>query len=210
MTSPATPDGQPLVPFLLNRIANERKSIDALIGFARCALADGVISDAEALEFRRWVLAMRATGWQWPIDELAIRLETIFADGIVDPTERDELRTIMEQLGCAVSESGVTSTTLPLDDPPPPIVFASSTFCVTGKFAFGTRAKVHAAITEHGGVIGERVVSATSYLVIGAFASRDWANTSYGRKIEQAVDLRQRGQRLAIVGEDYWRASLNN
>jgi NAD-dependent DNA ligase len=210
MAPSLNPDGQPLVPFVLNRIANERKSIDALIGFARCALADGVVSDAEALEFHRWVLAMRATGWQWPIDEIAQRLETIFADGAIDPAEREDLRDIMEQLGAAPSPHGVTVATLPLDEPPPALVFPGATFCVTGKFAFGTRAKVHAAITGRGGVAGERVTSDTSYLVIGAFASRDWAHTSYGRKIEQAVDLRRGGQGLAIVGEDHWRSAINS
>ena len=200
--------GQPLAPFLLNRLTNERKTIDALIGFARCALADGIVSDAEAAEFRRWVTAMRATGWRWPIDDIAHRLDTIFADGLVDPAEREDLRTIMEQLGAAASPHGVTAATLPLDDPPPALVFAGATYCVTGKFAFGTRAKVHAAIGSRGGIAGERVTSATSYLVIGSFASRDWAHTSYGRKIEEAVALRRDGQRLAIVGEDHWRAAL--
>ncbi len=48
----------------------------------------------------------------------------------------------------------------------------------------------------------------TNYLIIGTFGSRDWVHTSFGRKIEKAVQYRIAGCRLAIVGEDHWAASL--
>jgi hypothetical protein len=38
----------------------------------------------------------------------------------------------------------------------------------------------------------------------GTFGSRDWVHTSFGRKIQKAVDYRTSGSRLAIVGEDHW------
>jgi hypothetical protein len=42
-------------------------------------------------------------------------------------------------------------------------------------------------------------------LVIGTFASRDWANTNYGRKIERAVELRQSGSGISIISEEHWK-----
>ena len=45
----------------------------------------------------------------------------------------------------------------------------------------------------------------TNYLVIGTFASRDWANTNYGRKIEHAVELRESGCGISIISEEYWK-----
>lgn len=195
-----------------------QKSADLLIGFARGILSDGILADQEIADLRLWLTTTEAAALGWPFDDLARRLDSIYADGVVDPDERAELREMLETLGAELHSPPteqtpppveITSATLPLDEPPPALVFSGSTFCVTGKFAFGTRAKVHAAITARGGVPGERVTSDTSYLVIGAFASREWAHTSYGRKIEQAVDLRRGGQQLAIVGEDHWRASLD-
>jgi hypothetical protein len=43
-------------------------------------------------------------------------------------------------------------------------------------------------------------------LVIGVFASRDWANTNFGRKIERAVKLRDSGSGLAIISEEHWKS----
>ena len=45
----------------------------------------------------------------------------------------------------------------------------------------------------------------SDYLLIGLFASRDWANTSFGRKIEKAVALRESGIPIAIISEEHWR-----
>jgi hypothetical protein len=50
----------------------------------------------------------------------------------------------------------------------------------------------------------------TSFLVIGTFGSEDWAHSSFGRKIEKAMDLRRRGvSSIRIVGEDHWATALS-
>ena len=43
------------------------------------------------------------------------------------------------------------------------------------------------------------------YLVNGVFASRGWANTNYGRKIERAIMLRDTGSGLSIISEEHWK-----
>jgi hypothetical protein len=71
------------------------------------------------------------------------------------------------------------------------VAFPTQQFVVTGRFAFGTRQKVCEAISGLGGIPGgSKPTKATRYFVIGTFASRDWYNTNYGRKIERAVELR--------------------
>ena len=45
----------------------------------------------------------------------------------------------------------------------------------------------------------------TNYLVIGTFASRDWANRNYGHKIEHAVELRESGSGISIISEEHWK-----
>jgi hypothetical protein len=96
---------------------------------------------------------------------------------------------------------------LPLDSPlPDPVVFPGRDFIITGKFAFGTRRKVMEAIETRGGRPSDTPPTIGShYMVIGVFASRDWANTNYGRKIERAVELRDSGSGLAIIPEEHWK-----
>ncbi len=196
----------------------EQKSADLLVGFARGILSDGMLVDQEIADLRRWLATTEAAALGWPFDDLARRLDSIYADGVVDPTERAELRAMLATLGAELHSPPtkntpptveITSATLPLDNPPPALVFSGAAFCVTGKFAFGTRAKVHAAITGLGGVASDRVTTDTNYLVIGAFASSEWAHTSYGRKIERAVELRREGTGIVIIGENHWRQALN-
>ncbi len=51
---------------------------------------------------------------------------------------------------------------------------------------------------------GKVVRLRTRYLIIGTFGSRDWVHTSFGCKIQKAVEYRSDGSGLAIVGEEYW------
>jgi NAD-dependent DNA ligase len=103
--------------------------------------------------------------------------------------------------------SETCSSTLPLCEPAPqPIEFPGEEFVVTGKFALGTRKKVFAAIESLGGIPNDSYPThGTRYLLIGTFASRDWANTNFGRKIERAIELRDRGSGISIVAEEHWR-----
>jgi len=100
------------------------------------------------------------------------------------------------------------ATTLPLDDPAPSVIeFPDREFCVTGRFAFGTRKKVVEAIVERGGSCNDTPRGMTAYVVVGFFASKDWKYSSYGTKIERAVQLRT-GGKLRIVAEEHWRRFL--
>ena len=130
--------------------------------------------------------------------------------GVLDShDESDLLETLSKFVGGEAhgqlnSASASLSTALPLDDPEPiPIEFAS-TFVVTGTFKFGPRAIVVSKITEHGGSVAAAVSKKTRYLVVGEIGSRDWIHSSYGRKIEQACELRAQGVGLAIIGEQHW------
>ncbi len=206
--------GQPLALFPAGLVRNYGKAVDQLIGIARGILCDGELSDAEAVAFRRFVEQFHRSERVFPFDLLKERLDRVFRDGTIDEEERAELREIMRSLGGltaeATAEAANLSCDFPLDDPAPSIKFSGSEFVVTGRFAFGTRAKVHDAIEGRGGIAHDNVRHSTGYLVIGHFASRDWLHTSYGLKIERAAELRKAGHRLAIVKELHWKEHLGN
>lgn len=88
----------------------------------------------------------------WPFSDIAARVAKIFADEKVTNEERADLRVIIEGItgGAYVMDAkSRLSTTLPLCHPQPrKIFFEGQEFCVTGRFAFGTRAKVIEAIRE--------------------------------------------------------------
>ncbi|MEQ8957566.1 MAG: hypothetical protein RLP02_06520, partial [Coleofasciculus sp. C2-GNP5-27] len=60
-----------------------------------------------------------------------------------------------------------------------------------------------AAIVERGGQAGS-LAAKTNYLIIGCYATESWAHSSFGRKIEKAVDFRENGVPIRIVSEEHW------
>ncbi len=210
LTTPKDAHGQPIRLFRANLGNNVSKAIDQLSGMCLGMLADGVINDAEAAFFAEWIRKYAAFEPVWPFTDILARVERIFADGHCDDDEREELKSIMQALCGHTAEckpAETYSTTLPLDSPlPDPVVFPDRVFTITGKFAFGTRRKVMEAIEARGGKPSDTSPTHEShYLVIGVFASRDWATTNYGRKIERAVDLRDSGSGIAIISEEHWK-----
>jgi len=52
--------------------------------------------------------------------------------------------------------------------------------------------------------VGTAVTRRTNSLVIGPIASRAWLESTHGRKILRAVELRSEGLPVRIVSEEAW------
>lgn len=194
------------------RVADRK--VDELVGVCRGLLADGELNSSEAAFLQDWLLRNQAYSERYPFNELYARLTSALIDGVVDHDEEsDLLATLSYFVGGEWydADSGVTSrsTALPFDEPAPLILFSEDApFCVTGTFSFGPREMVISAIKVRGGRVDNTVLKRTRYLLIGEFASRDWIHSSYGRKIEQAIECRALGQEISIISEQQWAASL--
>ena len=204
------PHGQPY-NIRFNRARRAERDLSELLGLAKGLLADGVVTSEEAVLVGQWVCNHPAAAEQWPVNRLAQRLQRIFQDGQVDDGERAELAELLTALvggtaGVILGEDAATE--LPVDDPCPSFDWPGSVFVFTGKFAFGTRADCQREVGRLGAFCDDTITKRTNYLVIGTFGSRDWVHTSFGRKIQKAVEHRAQGQRLAIVAEDRWAAAL--
>lgn len=213
LTTPKDADGQPRRIFKANFENNVSKAIDLLSGICEGILADGVVNEDEARFFADYVQRFAEYEPVWPFTDILDRVKRIFADGICEDEERIELKTVMQAL-CGHKEdveAGVThSTALPFCSPlPVPIIFPQRNFVITGKFAYGARRSVIEAIESREGIAEDSTpTQQTHYLVIGLFASRDWAHANYGRKIERAVALREGGSGISIISEEHWRSFI--
>lgn len=214
--SKVSPTRAPVLPAPIRLFQHEQdvtQVVAQLIGICSGILADGEVNEEEATFFANWVRKHAPAKPVWPFTDLLVRIERIFADGICDAEERAELKSVMEAL-CDFDQPA--ESTPELDDPlsalpfcipqPRPLVFAGQQFVVTGKFAYGARSAVFEAIKSLGGIPTDAAPSqSTRYVVVGAFGSQDWINTSQGRKIEKAVQLRAKGTGLQIIAEEHWR-----
>lgn len=196
--------GQPVL--FLNETVRQDRAIDELLGLARGLIADGVVNAAEADRVRRWVQQNPDACAFFPGRQLYERIMPIYEDGNVDGDEQQELLWLLQDLAGedAGIDPDVRTSRLPLTDPAPPIVFEGSRFTLTGRFIFGCRRLVSGEIESRGGLVDRDVGAKTDYLLVGSMASRDWKHTAFGRKIEFAVDMRERGHRIVIVDEHHW------
>lgn len=200
------PHGQPDPPY--NQSRRVDRDLAEMLGVVKGVLADGVVTTKEAKKLQEWCVAHPDVADAWPGSALVQRLQEVFADGEIDEGERLYLVEVLHDL--VGGEAGVllgssTPTHLPLNDPPPLIEVPDRVFVFTGRFAFGPRNACTEATKALGGWVEPRITTHTDYLVVGTFGSRDWVQSSHGRKIEKAVEYRdEKGHPLAILGEDHW------
>jgi NAD-dependent DNA ligase len=201
-------DGQPIIAgYNENRRIN--RALNELSGFLRGIIADNYVSSEETESLAKWLVANKEIHNAWQVRTLAERIDRIYRDGVADDEERTELKDLIEKIvgGFDDEEFLFTPTQLPLTVPEPEVIFDSNEFVLTGKFLYGTRKRCQCEIEVRGGTCADTVRIRTSYLVIGSLVSRDWKYTSYGTKIEKAVQYAERYP-IAIISERRWQQFL--
>jgi hypothetical protein len=189
------------------------RAADELVGVCRGMLSDGAISAQEVQFLKDWIERNAIHAGVFPFDIVYRQIQGALADGVFDEDEeRDLLSTLVNLVGGEhrASQSGAPSlsSALPLCQPAPTIQFPGSVFVVTGTFAFGSRRLVIDALEARQATAVGNVTKKVNYLVIGEIGSQAWRHSSYGRKIEAAVSLREAGVPLRIVSEPHWREAL--
>ncbi len=182
-----------------------QRDIDQLLGICEFSLQDGIIDQTEAENILAWLDAHRCCLDTWPASVLYDRLRTMLADGILDDHEQSDLLGLILRIVQPRTEAGIrVPSALPLNMPPPPIIFEGRNFCFTGVFDFGSRADCQAVVTDLGGSCVTGITNKLHYLVVGNIGSETWRHSSFGNKIIKAVDYREIGVPIAIVSETHW------
>lgn len=177
-------------------------------------VADGIIAPDELRGLQDWMDENDCLRSCWPYDELEAIIMAVLKDGVIDANEHRALEGFFSEFFVHFGHRA-----LELADPPesplimgvcavsPNISFRERQFCFTGASNRITRAKIEEQVLKLGGIFQPRVTRETHYLVIGAAGNPCWTYACYGRKVEQAVQLRKKGSPLLIVHEnDYWDA----
>lgn len=185
------------------------RNIDELIGLAKGILADDEVLKPEAEYMLQWIERhFDEDGLNsYPVYTIYDRLKAVLADGKLTSAEAEDIKnllilftgqkTISEQVDDMSSD-------LPLCIPAPEIDFKDKTFCLTGAFTIGTRTQCEAIIRSLGGNTSKSITKKTDYLVIGIIGSGAWIHSSYGRKIEKAVDYREQDAGISIISEKHF------
>ena len=189
-----------------NRKNIDDRQIDTLIGLSKGLLADGKVDQSEAEFLYTWLIQSRQTTDNPVIINLLSRVDAMLLDGVLDQEESAELLSILHKLTGEPSEVGELAKTssLPVDEPAPRIIFEGNQFLFTGTCVYGTRKDCQAVIEQFGGFNAKGVTKKLNYLVLGTYVTDSWIHESYGRKIEKAMQYRDEGVPITIITEQHW------
>ncbi len=196
-----------------HQLANHQltRSIQMLMGIVTGIVSDGALHDMELQMLRTWLSENQRVSEVWPGSAIARQIDEVLADGVITPEERAHLLDNLQRfVGNDFANTGSVTpevATLPFDDEAEVDVRMRGV-CLTGEFVYGTRAKCERLTEKVGGITLPGVSKKTSYLVVGTHVSPAWVNTSYGRKIMQAMELKLSGHGIAIIREERWLKSL--
>lgn len=191
--------------------------IQTLTGLAEGILGDGKITDAEITFLHSWLQERESLIGVYPYDELSSLLTNILKDGIVSEDERvllqrfflefidtkhikavssEDIRELREK----VHIEGICASC-------PEVQFENTVFCFTGESIKTTRKGFQNIIEDLGCEFKKGISQKVNYLVVGNEGNPYWAYSCYGRKIEEAIQLRKQGHPIIIVNElDFWDA----
>lgn len=203
--------GTPIREIYIGNLVN--RQIAELLGLSKGIICDGIVVDAEVVALKQWISANPDAVGCYPGNLLAPRLTSMMEDGVSSDTECSELKELLLSLvGEPADLTGTMNapTALPLDDPPPPLTFAGQEYVFTGVFASATRDECEQEVVKRGGRCWKTVTRRTSVLVIAMFSSPAWVQSTHGRKIERAMELRAQGHPIHIVSEEHWLAALKS
>lgn len=189
----------------------DRRSADALVGLAAGLAADGTISTAEGLFLKDWLETNLVHLEDPVINLLYARLSNMLLDGVLDPEESLELIGLLQGFSGLSIEKPMASdqqysppNDLPFNRPEPDLAWNGRLFVFSGIMAYGPRKDCQALVEERGGIIAGGVSKKIHYLVVGSIGNEQWRHSSYGTKIMKAVELREAGSPIAIIGEHQW------
>lgn len=190
----------------MERRKNNR-AIELLLGMVTGITADEHLHDLEIKLLRAWLAENDYAANVWPGSIIAQRIEQVLADGVITDEERAHLLATLQSMsaidfaatGCAAPQVA----DLPLQDEGH-IDLRDQRICLTGEFIYGTRASCEKLSLAHGAIPVPSVSRKVSFLVVGTNVSPQWAHTSYGRKIEYAMELRQEGHPIRVISERRW------
>ncbi len=186
------------------KFEQDKELLNQYIGFLKGITVDDRINENE---FDRLVVETCKLSHMFEIFPLTIVQDNILellSTNCVEPKNLTDLCEMIKEIceadfkatGDALPHGGVTRYFCDTID-----TFTGRNVCITGKFLQGPRTEVVSILEGKGAHIQKNVNKETDIVIIGALESRDWINSSSGRKIERAHALREQGSGIQITCE---------
>jgi hypothetical protein len=182
--------------------------MQSLHGILGGIISDGIITVPELQGLASWINDHEHLVGCWPYDEISSLVLAILADNKIDEREQQMLKFffgdfLSDSIPVPVGKNRDKGKAITgLCAVCPSITFPGSIFCFTGASPNHSRKEFHEIVEDLKGFASKTVTKDINYLVIGSGGNPCWAYACYGRKVEQAIDLRKKGHKLLLVHEN--------
>lgn len=162
-----------------------------LTGILSGISADGIINNQEIDYLNTWLQENSYLKNTWLFDELFSIVSMISENSVFDQASHDKILKIASIVSSDMGDSDNSTLieNVKLNPDEVTIVVSGKSFCITGNSLYNTRAEIVEMIKNNGGIIRDDVSHKTDYLLICDEKNSCWAFSSYGRKIEKAIQL---------------------
>lgn len=191
------------------KVVNNEKDSDLVnecLGIISGIAADDILKEEEVNYLINWLSDNKHLLDTYPISAIVEALQP-YTERELTNKEAAELLALFKQItGTQFMETGSTDVH-PLHFvavEPEDFNHDGLRICFTGTFDKGTRKEVEAIAQALGATTKKDVSKSIDCVIIGTHVSPDWISTSYGRKIQKAIELRDSGHPLVIMTEKYW------
>ena len=190
--------------------------IGVLHGVLHGIIADGNIGENEVIGLKNWLKVHSQLKDYWPVCEAWNLVERIMSDGVVDEGEKKELLEFCKSfteipikapiLKDEIYNQFFMKSGAPIIQPITAICdrnhqidFKDKSFCFTGPARYGQRSELNEMVRALNGIPKNTVSARLDYLVIGAQSSPAWFFSTYGRKIEKAMNLKNESRADTVI-----------
>ncbi len=172
--------------------SDDTKGLQKLKRIIELIMEDKVIEQKEIGYLNNWLDENNYLIGNYPFDKIYAIVKNVLDDGIITKEEHSDLIRIFEEFLNPVSTQ----------DKKNDILFDNKLFCLTGTFNSGTKEDIEQKIVNKGGICGKGVTSKTDYLIVGGAGSDAWKFGNYGGKVQRAMELKEKGKKIEIIGEE--------
>lgn len=168
-----------VISMYLQEIKSSRETLATqfLQGLTLGIKADKEIKDIEIYNLQKWLYDNDYLEGHYPYDKLIHKVEEIVEDKIITLEDKEELKKLFDELNNPIENLNNAI-----------IEFENKSFCLSGNFEYGSKAKVEEYITSKGGSVDKNIKKNTNYLVVGEDGSSKYSNGNYGTKVKRAIE----------------------
>lgn len=171
--------------------SEDTKSLQSMKKIIESIMSDQKIEDDEIYSLNNWLNDNTQLIGNYPFDKINGIVKSVLKDGNISGEEFNELMSAFKQILNPVQENKCIVD----------IEFSGKTFCLTGTFNSGSKGDIETKIKNKGGICVKGVNSKLNYLIVGGAGSDAWKFGNYGGKVQKAMELKEKGNGINILGE---------